>query len=102
MYFEDADLCRRATRAGWPVRYLPDAVVDHVGGASSTGDYRFGPWHGESMIRYLRDWHGTSGMLTGLSILWLRALGHTLLLRPNVGRTWQAVRSGLSVAFGRE
>ncbi len=45
MYFEDADLCRRATAAGWPIRYLPDVVVDHVGGASSAVDYHFGPRH---------------------------------------------------------
>ena len=101
MYFEDADLCRRATRAGWPIRYLPGAVVDHVGGASSHGDYRFGPRHAASMIRYLRCWHGRGGMAVGLVILWLRVVGGVVTLRPSAGRLVEAFRSGLRTArFG--
>ncbi len=98
MYFEDADLCRRATRAGWPIRYLPAAVVDHVGGASAPGDYRFGPWHAASMVRYLGRWHGPAGMVTGLLILWLRAVGGAVLLQPDAGRRLAALRAGLAAA----
>jgi GT2 family glycosyltransferase len=101
MYFEDADLCRRAARAGWPIRYVPDAIVDHVGGASSTGDYRFGPRHAASMVRYLRDWHGPAGTATALGILWLRALGETVLFRPDAARARRALGEGLAVAAGR-
>lgn len=35
MYFEDADLCRRARQAGWKVFYLPRVQVVHHTGASS-------------------------------------------------------------------
>ena len=35
MYFEDADLCRRAREAGWSVYYLPQIEVLHITGASS-------------------------------------------------------------------
>ncbi|MGB3681069.1 MAG: glycosyltransferase family 2 protein, partial [Rubrobacteraceae bacterium] len=35
MYFEDADLCRRARDAGWTVYYLPQVEVLHLTGASS-------------------------------------------------------------------
>ena len=35
MYFEDADLCRRARKAGWLVYYLPQIEVLHHTGASS-------------------------------------------------------------------
>jgi GT2 family glycosyltransferase len=35
MYFEDADLCRRARHAGWSVYYLPQVEVLHLTGASS-------------------------------------------------------------------
>ncbi len=35
MYFEDADLCRRARDAGWSVYYLPQVEVLHLTGASS-------------------------------------------------------------------
>lgn len=101
MYFEDADLCRRATRAGWPIRYVPEAAVDHIGGASSAGDYRFGPWHAASMIRYLRDWHGATGVSIGLAVLSLRAIGHVLTLRPNAGAAVAAFRAGLQSARER-
>ena len=37
MYAEEADLCLRASRAGWRVRYVADATVTHLGGGS-TGD----------------------------------------------------------------
>lgn len=35
MYFEDADLCRRAREAGWLVYYLPQVEIFHHSGASS-------------------------------------------------------------------
>ena len=35
MYFEDIDLCYRATDAGFMVGYLPEAVVPHVGAGST-------------------------------------------------------------------
>src|SRR5205085_1652496 len=37
MYAEEMDLCWRARAHGWRVRYISDAVVEHVGGGS-TGD----------------------------------------------------------------
>jgi GT2 family glycosyltransferase len=36
LYWEDADYCRRATRAGYRCTYLPLADVRHVAGASSS------------------------------------------------------------------
>jgi GT2 family glycosyltransferase len=35
LYWEDADFCRRLTRAGWRVAYVPAYAVQHTGGASS-------------------------------------------------------------------
>lgn len=35
MYSEETDLCWRMRQAGWEVWYLPEAVVTHIGGASS-------------------------------------------------------------------
>ncbi len=37
MYFEDADLCRRAREAGWLVYYAPEVKVVHQTGGSSRG-----------------------------------------------------------------
>jgi GT2 family glycosyltransferase len=35
LYWEDADLCRRLRKAGWTIRFRPDARVVHVGARSS-------------------------------------------------------------------
>lgn len=43
-YFEDIDLGFRLRLAGHAARYVPDAIVDHVGGASSGGS--FATYHG--------------------------------------------------------
>jgi len=83
MYFEDADLCRRVTAAGWPIRYLPKAEVDHIGGASAPGDYRFGPLHGPSMVVYLKRWYGPPGGGLALLLLLARAIGFTVAIRPD-------------------
>lgn len=36
MYYEEVDLCRRITDAGWEVHHTPEAQVMHVGGASTS------------------------------------------------------------------
>ena len=90
MYFEDADLCRRASAAGMPIRYLPAAVVHHIGGASSREDYHFGPMHARSMRQYLGKWYGPAGVVLAIGALWLRAVEMTLGLRRGAGRAWRA------------
>ncbi len=35
MYYEEVDLCRRATEQGWKVYFCADAVATHIGGGSS-------------------------------------------------------------------
>lgn len=93
MYFEDADLCRRATNLGIPVRYVPDAVVRHVGGASSSEDYHFGPMHARSMRQYLEKWYGPSGALLSFALLWVRLMAFAVTLRPGTRRAWKAFRA---------
>lgn len=34
MFFNDVDLCKRVTDAGYEIWYLPEYIVEHVGGAS--------------------------------------------------------------------
>ena len=68
LYFEDADLCRRAARAGMAVRYVPAAIVPHIGGASSSEDYHFGPPHARAMRQYLQKWYGPAGGGYGPSV----------------------------------
>lgn len=49
LYAEDVDLCRRLRRAGWELRYVPEALVEHDRGASRSVD------PGASAIHYRRS-----------------------------------------------
>ena len=96
MYFEDADLCRRAAQVGMPIRYASNALVTHVGGASSDGDYRFGPLHARSMRQYLGKWYGPPGSVLALALLWLRAVGSSFASASARRRAWAALWAALS------
>jgi GT2 family glycosyltransferase len=96
MYFEDADLCRRASAAGMPIRYVPDAVVTHIGGASSSEVYHFGPYHARSMRQYLGKWYGPPGSALAIVLLWLRAVGFSVTFRPQAKRAWRALWAALT------
>jgi len=95
MYFEDADLCKRAAAAGMPIRYVPSAVVTHIGGASSEGDYHFSPMHARSMRQYLEKWWGSPGAALAILLLWLRLVGHAMVLHPGTGKALAALRAAL-------
>jgi N-acetylglucosaminyl-diphospho-decaprenol L-rhamnosyltransferase len=78
MYFEDADLCRRARAAGWLVYYLPDVEIVHQTGASSRSKPRAVWLLHKSAFLYHRK-HGAHGPLNVFSAavfagLTLRAL----------------------------
>jgi N-acetylglucosaminyl-diphospho-decaprenol L-rhamnosyltransferase len=60
MYLEDVDLCWRAGRGGWRVRYEPEAHVTHVQGLSTgQAPYRMLAAHHRSLLRYW--WRTTPG-----------------------------------------
>ncbi len=68
MYFEDADLCRRARGAGWLVYYLPQVEVLHHTGASSRSK-PLAVWNlHKSAFLYHRK-HGPHGPLQLYSLL---------------------------------
>ncbi len=68
MYFEDADLCRRAREAGWLIYYLPQVEVLHHTGASSRSKPR-AVWNlHKSAFLYHRK-HGPHGPLHLYSLL---------------------------------
>ena len=62
LYFEDADLCRRAREAGWPVFYLPEVEVLHQTGGSSRSKPRAIWLLHKSAFLYHRK-HGPHGPL---------------------------------------
>ena len=80
MYFEDADLCRRAREAGWLVYYLPQVEVLHHSGASS-GDRPRAIWNlHKSAFLYHRK-HGPHGPLGLYSLLTLAGLTGRALVK---------------------
>jgi GT2 family glycosyltransferase len=89
MYFEDADLCRRAREAGWLVYYLPQVEVFHHSGASSRNRPR-AIWDlHKSAFLYHRK-HGPHGPLGLYSLLTLVGLTGRALIRLATS----SVRSG--------
>ncbi len=80
MYFEDADLCRRAREAGWLVYYLPQVEVFHHSGASSRNRPR-AIWDlHKSAFLYHRK-YGPYGPLGLYSLLTLLGLAGRVLVR---------------------
>ncbi len=80
MYFEDADLCRRARNAGWLVYYLPQVEVLHHTGASS-GNRPRAIWdlHKSAFLYHRKhDRHGPFGLY---SLLVLAGLAGRALTR---------------------
>jgi N-acetylglucosaminyl-diphospho-decaprenol L-rhamnosyltransferase len=86
MYFEDADLCRRARAAGWLVYYLPHIEIVHQTGASSRSKPRAVWLLHKSAFLYHRK-HGAHGplnvfsaaVLAGLTLRALAKLGVSAL-----------------------
>ena len=80
MYFEDADLCRRAREAGWLVYYLPHVEILHHSGASSQNRPRAIWLLHKSAFLYHRK-HGPHGPLGLYSLVTLAGLASRALVR---------------------
>ena len=91
LYFEDAEYCLRARRAGWRIAYVPQARVVHYRGGSApvksmaTARKRLPRYYYASRTRFLRQAHGYPGYLAA-NLLWHLgqgiALGRRLVGRP--------------------
>ena len=100
LYYEETDLCRRAKQHGWAVRFVPDAVVRHSGGASSRKikQYTFDeagsqvrPFRLRAECLYHRKNGGLPAVLGNLSFEWIwHQLRWLVNLRP--GETAAAKR----------
>lgn len=91
MYFEEADLCLRATRAGWQVGVVAGAQAEQQVGVSR----RPGTW-GYLMTRnglaYARSAVGPLGLIGGLGRFCREVVRHALLgLRPSTSRAARPV-----------
>lgn len=96
MYGEDVDYCWRAKQAGFKVVWTDEAVVMHIGGASSPNP-RFNQWKGEFLgLLYLYNkYYGRlgAGILRLFIILFivLRMLIFILLGRINYAQTYGTI-----------
>jgi N-acetylglucosaminyl-diphospho-decaprenol L-rhamnosyltransferase len=88
LYCEDTDVCARVRAAGWDIRYEPDAVVRHEGGASGPRDALMSI-HSRGRMRYARKHAGLAAALVEAAGI---ALGHATHAVANVRRP--AVRAG--------
>lgn len=58
LYYEDADICVRLSRAGWPVVYCKDVEAVHDARRDSHRKLRYLKWHLSSMLRFFRKHYG--------------------------------------------
>jgi GT2 family glycosyltransferase len=90
LYYEEVDLCRRMKAAGFAVRYWPDVVIMHHGGASArtvqglaltSSGTQLALWRMRSQLLYYRKHHGAlaARAVHALESAWhgLRARRHT-------------------------
>ncbi len=97
-YCEDVDLGFRLRLAGWRVRQVPDAIVHHVGGASSGVQSDFAVYHGTRN----RLWTFVKNMPA--PVFWLLAPCHAavtvfLMARAHGRQTGAATWRGLKDAL---
>lgn len=91
LYFEDAEYCLRALRAGWSIEFVREARVVHFRGGSgpakalSEERKRMPGYFWRSRARFLRQACGPFGPFLG-NVAWLagRSLAH---FRPLVGKS---------------
>jgi len=102
MYFDDTDLTRRLTAAGYGLRYLPDASAIDLPGKGSRAridndENRLDRYvyYLASELRYYKKWHGqqTARWLARFK-LWCDLPARTVIWRIRHGsrRVWQACR----------
>jgi len=84
MYFEDVDLGRRISRAGWTNAFVPAATVVHIGGASTakTADAMVLAHH-RSAYLYIAKTHPGPAWIP---VLWAMRLGLSVRARFTIRR----------------
>jgi hypothetical protein len=93
LYFEDADLCRRAADRGRGIRFVPAATVRHAGGASADHDReRALTWYLASLFTYVDRFHGR-----GAGLVYRFVFKPLFLVRL----VTDFVRDAAGLAFGR-
>jgi N-acetylglucosaminyl-diphospho-decaprenol L-rhamnosyltransferase len=83
LYYEDAEYCLRAQRAGWRIAWVPEARAVHFRGGSGPvkslqrENRRLPAYHYASRTRFLYQAHGWAGLLSANGLWYLgRGLAH--------------------------
>lgn len=96
MYWEEADLCRRARRSGWRVVVVPGSLCRHFAGGSADGK---GPGflqlRNHFIYKLTDPFHGFSRNVVSALRLGLTYLKQRLWTNPSLAGLWQ-----LSLAAG--
>jgi N-acetylglucosaminyl-diphospho-decaprenol L-rhamnosyltransferase len=72
LFYNDTDFCFRMSRAGYPIRFVPEVEILHHGSASvQTFDKAEAQIFGDR-YRYFRKWYGWRGALAVRCALWSR------------------------------
>ena len=80
MYSEEVDLCRRLTRAGWTIHWVPKAKVIHHGGQSSRqAPIESFPHLYRGKVTYFRKHHGVMAALAYKAVLAAASLARLLV-----------------------
>jgi N-acetylglucosaminyl-diphospho-decaprenol L-rhamnosyltransferase len=93
LYCEDIDLCKRLRRAGFEIRFVPEAVAVHEGGASAPRAALL-PVLAASRVRYAQLHHSRRVVLLERLGIALGALTHAVVARGGL-----AARSGWARAL---
>lgn len=86
LYFEDAEYCLRARRAGWHIRRAPDAVAVHFRGGSgpvkalAREKKRAPEYYYRSRSRFMAQAHGRTGLMAA-NFAWYAGRGIAQLRR---------------------
>lgn len=85
IYTEEIDLCRRLQDRGWQLYWIPDSVIVHYGGASTTQvALRMFVELYRSKVQYFRKHFGRRGAIGYKAVLLAAAL-------PRMGLAWVAM-----------
>jgi len=102
LYCEDTDLCRRLSRRGWGVRYVPGATARHSEG-SSAPRAELQAIHARSRVRYARLHSGRALAALEIGAIALHELTHAVAnvpRRPTLRGHARALRAVLTPSSG--
>jgi GT2 family glycosyltransferase len=105
VYYDDTDFVWRLTHAGWRIRYVPDAMVQHKVSSSTGGECSpFTLYYtNRNRIYFIRkNFIGVHKAIALGYVLLTRLLNAARLSKPQAGRLWAGVKDGLRLSVGRD